>query len=119
VSSVQPSGLALAAQQALLNFSQGIAQVLGFLPNTTYTAISSFVITAPNAANLSPNETYFLTILNLPNSNQSSRSFTFPFFINVNQTSRQILFLSSSEKDQIIQMGNTITMNHLNVELRN
>jgi len=98
-----------------LSFAQGIAQVLGFLPNTTYTAGSSFVITAPNAVNPSPNDTYFLTILNLPNSNQSSGSFTFSFFINVNQTSRQIL-LSSSEKDQIIQMGNTITTNHLNLE---
>jgi len=97
-------------------FFQGIAQVLGFLPNTTY---SSFLITAPNTVNLSPNETYFLTISNLPNSNQSSRSFTFSFFIYVNQTSGQILFLSSSEKDQSIQMGNTITTNHLNVELRN
>jgi len=102
-----------------LSFSQGIAQVLGFLPNATYTANSSFVITAPNAVNLSPNDTYFLTISNLPNSNQSSGSFTFSFFINVNQTSGQILFLSSSEKDQSIQMGNTITTNHLNVELRN
>jgi hypothetical protein len=102
-----------------LSFSQGIAQVLGFLPNTTYTANRSFVITAPNSVNLSPNDTYFLTILNLPNSDQSSGSFTFSFFINVNQTSGQILFLSSSEKDQSIQMGNTITMNHLNVELRN
>jgi len=102
-----------------LSFSQGIIQVLGFLPNTTYTANSSFVITAPKAVNLSPNDTYFLTILNLPNSNQSNGSFTFSFFINVNQTSRQILFLSSSEKDQSIQMGNTITTNHLNVELRN
>jgi len=101
-----------------LSFFQGIAQVLGFLPNTTDTANSSFVITAPSAANLPPNDTYFLTILNLPNSNQSSGSLTFSFFINVNQTSRQIL-LSSSEKDQSIQMGNTITMNHLNVELRN
>jgi len=62
-----------------LSFSQGIAQVLGFLPNTTYKANSSFVITAPNAANLSPNDTYFLTISNLPNSNQSSGSFTFSF----------------------------------------
>jgi len=38
-----------------LSFSQGIVQVLGFLPNTTYTANSSFycvVITAPNAVNL-------------------------------------------------------------------
>jgi len=95
-----------------LSFSQGITQVLGFLPNTTCTANSSFVITAPN-------DTYFLTISNLPNSNQSSGSFTFSFFINANQTSRQILFLSSSEKDQSIQMGNTITTNHLNVELRN
>jgi len=102
-----------------LSFSQGIAQVLGFLPNTTYTADSSFLITAPNTVNLSPNYTYFLTISNLPNSNQSSGSFTFSFFINVNQTSGQILFLSSSEKDQSIQMGNTITTNHLNVELRN
>jgi len=42
-----------------LTFSQGIAQVLGLLPNTTYTANSSFVITAPNAVNLSPNDTYF------------------------------------------------------------
>jgi len=42
-----------------LSFSQGIDQVLGFLPNTTYTANSSFVITAPNAVNLSPNDTYF------------------------------------------------------------
>jgi len=102
-----------------LSFSQGIAQVLGFLPNRTNTANSSFVITAPNAVNLSPNDTYFLTISNLPNSNQSSGSFTFSFFIDVNQTSGQILFLSSSEKDQSIQMGNTITMNHLNIELRN
>jgi len=44
-----------------LSFSQGIAQVLGFLPNTTYTANSSFVITAPSTVNLSPNDTYFLT----------------------------------------------------------
>jgi hypothetical protein len=101
-----------------LSFSQGIAQVLGFLPNTTCTVDSSFVITAPNAVNLSPNDTYFLTISNLPNNNQSSGSFTFSFFINVNQNSRQILFLSSSEKDQSIQMGNTITTNHLNVELK-
>jgi len=36
-----------------LSFSQGITQVLGFLPNTTYTANSSFVITAPNAVNQS------------------------------------------------------------------
>jgi len=102
-----------------LTFSQGIALVLGFLPNTTYTANSSFVITAPSTVNLSPNDTYFLTISNLPNINQSSGSFAFSFFINVNQTSEQILFLSSSEKDQSIQMGNTITTNHLNVELRN
>jgi len=54
-----------------LSFSQGIAQVLGFLPNTTYAANSSFVIT-PNTVNLSPNDTYFLTISNLPNRNQSS-----------------------------------------------
>jgi len=60
-----------------LSFSQGVAQVLGFLPHTTYTANRSFVITAPNTVNLSPNDTYFLTILNLPNSNQSSGSFTF------------------------------------------
>jgi len=92
-----------------LTFSQVITQVLGFLPNTTYTANSSFVITAPNTSNLSPNNAYFLTISNLPNSNQSSGSFTFSFFINVNQSSRQDLFLSSSEKDQIIQMQNTIT----------
>jgi len=52
-----------------LTFSQGITQVLGFLTNTTYTANSSFVITAPNAVHLSPNDTYFLTISNLPNSN--------------------------------------------------
>jgi len=41
-----------------LSFSQGIAQ-LGFLTNTTYTVDSSFVITAPNALYLSPNDTYF------------------------------------------------------------
>jgi len=99
-----------------LSFSQGIAQVLGFLPNIVYQADSSFLIVSPNPVNLSPNDTYFLTI---PNSNQSSRSFTFSFSFNVNQTSRQILFLSSSEKDQSIQMENTITMNHLNVELIN
>jgi len=74
---------------------------------------------SPSPSTTLPNDTYFLTILNLPNSNQSSESFTFSFFINVNQTSAQILFLSSSEKDQSIQMGNTITTNHLNVELRN
>jgi hypothetical protein len=102
-----------------LSFSQGIAQVLGFLPNITYTADSGYLITGPNAINLAPNDTYFLTISNLPNSNQSSGSFTFSFFINVNQTSGQILFLSSSEKGQSIEMGNTITTNHLNVELRN
>jgi len=49
-----------------LTFSQGIAQVLGFLPNPTYTANSSFVITAPNAVNPSPNDTYFLTIWIFP-----------------------------------------------------
>jgi len=102
-----------------LSFSQGITQVLGFLPNIVYQADSTFTVTGPNAVNLSPNDTYFLTISNLPNSNQSSGSFTFSFFINENQISGQILFLSSSEKDQSIQMGNTITMNHLNVELRN
>jgi len=102
-----------------ISFSQGITQLLGFLPNTMYTSDSSFLIVGPNAVNLCPNNTYFLTISNLPNSNQSSASFTFSFFINVNQTSGQILFLSSSEKDQSIQMGNTITKNHLNVELRN
>jgi len=37
-----------------LTFSQGITQVLGFLPNTTYTVN---VITAPNTVNLSPNDT--------------------------------------------------------------
>jgi len=43
----------------ILSFSQGIAQVLGVLPNTTYTANSSFVITAQHR-NLSPYNTYFL-----------------------------------------------------------
>jgi len=41
-----------------LTFPQGIAQVLGFLPNTTDTANSSFLITAPNADNLSSNNIF-------------------------------------------------------------
>jgi len=102
-----------------ISFSQGLAQVLGFLPNTTYTANLSFIVSSPNAVNFSPFDTLFLTILNLPNSNQNSNNFTFTFFINANQTLGQLLFLSSSEKNQTVQLGNSFNVNHLDIKLRN
>jgi hypothetical protein len=102
-----------------ISFSQGLAQLLGFLPSTSYSSNSSFIVTSPNAVNFSPYDTFFLTISNLPNNNQNSNNFTFTFFINANQTSGQLLFLSSSEKNQTVELGNSFNVNHLDIELRN
>jgi len=93
--------------------------ILGFLAET-YTSNSVYIITSPNAINLNGSyDTYFISITNLSCPNQAGGNFSFTFFVSVNQILGQILYLSQCESDQVVDLGQTFTMNIFKVVLRN
>jgi len=93
--------------------------ILGFLAET-YTSNSDYIITSPNAINLNGSyDTYFISITNLSCPNQAGSNFSFTFFVSVYQISGQILYLSESESNQVVDLGQTFNTNIFKVVLRN
>jgi hypothetical protein len=92
--------------------------LLGFVSGT-YTSDSSYIITSPNAVDMSPIDTFFIRITNLPMNNICSESLSFTFFVNVNQTTGQYLYLSTGEDKQCVDLGASFNVNYFDVELRN